>query len=68
MKYLVWLLVLLLVVLHHDVWNWHDTALIGGLLPVGLGYHMALTLAAAVTWYLATRFCWPADLPAEEQP
>lgn len=66
MKYFVWLLVLLLVVLHHDYWNWHRVELVGGILPVGLVYHMALTVATAVVWYIATRRLWPADLSPEE--
>lgn len=66
MKVVVWLLVLLLAVLHQDVWNWRSTSLVGGVLPAGLAYHMALTAATAVVWYLATRFCWPGDLSPEE--
>jgi len=66
MKYFVWLLVLLLVLLHHDYWNWHRVELVAGILPVGLVYHMGLSVAAAFVWYFATRYCWPADLETEE--
>ncbi len=56
----IWLLILLLVILHQDFWFWSDGWLILGFLPVGLAYHMALTIAAAVTWWLATKVIWPA--------
>jgi hypothetical protein len=35
--------------------------LVFGFLPVALAYHACISLAAAFTWYLATRFCWPSD-------
>lgn len=66
MKVTIWLLVLLVIVLHQDVWNWHRTALTWGVLPVGLVYHMGLSLATALVWYLATRYAWPAELDEEE--
>jgi hypothetical protein len=66
MKIFVWLLVLVLVVLHQDFWNWRDGSLVGGILPMGLAYHMALTAATAVVWFIATRCLWPADLEPEE--
>jgi hypothetical protein len=40
--------------LHHDVWFWNDRTLLGGVLPVGLAYHLAYTaLASATVWLLA---------------
>lgn len=47
------------VILHHDVWNWDDRSLWFGFLPVGLGYHVAYSVAAGVFWYLVNRFAWP---------
>ncbi len=58
---MVWLLVLALVVLHQDVWNWGNGRLIAGFLPVGLAYHMGISLAAAGVWLLAALYAWPAD-------
>lgn len=60
-KYVIWLLIILLVLLHQDVWFWSDGRLVLGFLPVGLAYHMGLTVAASVTWWLATLMIWPAD-------
>jgi len=61
MTYLVWTLLALLVVLHQDVWYWEDDTLVFGFLPVGLAYHVGLSLAAAATWLLAMKYAWPLD-------
>ena len=61
MKYAVWGLVALLVVLHQDNWNWDDDTLVWGWMPKTLLYHAGISLAAAVTWFLATLFAWPVD-------
>ena len=62
MKYLVWCLVALLVVLHQDFWQWDDARLVFGFLPYTLAYHAGISVVAAVVWALAIRFCWPDDL------
>lgn len=62
MKKVVWGLVALLFILHQDVWFWTDDTLIFGFLPIGLAYHAGLSVAAAVTWFLAVKFAWPAEL------
>ena len=56
---LVWILVLVLVVLHQDNWNWDNDRLVFGFLPVTLAYHVCISLAAGFVWYLATIFAWP---------
>jgi len=61
MRKVVWGLVLLLIVLHQDVWFWTDERLVFGFLPIGLAWHMGISIAAGVTWYLATLYCWPVD-------
>lgn len=67
MKYIVWLLFVALVVLHQDYWRWNDSRLIAGFLPYPLAYHTGLSVAAALLWWLATIWCWPAS-PDAEQP
>lgn len=64
---LVWAAIVALVVLHHDFWFW-DTyePLLFGFLPVGLAYHVGLSIAAAVVWFLATRYCFPVEEDGEE--
>lgn len=69
MKQVVWILIVLLLVLHQDNWNWASDTLAFGFMPIGLFYHACISLAAGVTWYLATRFAWPAELEEQqEQP
>ena len=60
MRNAVWLLVLMLV-----TWFWSDGRLVFGFMPIGLFYHACVSIAAAVTWYLAIQFCWPTDLADE---
>jgi hypothetical protein len=68
MKYVVWGLILLLVVLHQDVWFWDDATLVFGFMPITLLYHAMISLAAGFTWWLATKYAWPAELEAVEAP
>lgn len=62
MHKVVWGLVLLLLVIHQDVWFWEDDRLVFRFMPVGLFFHACISLAAGFTWWLATKFCWPAEL------
>lgn len=62
MNKVVWGLVALLIVIHQDVWFWEDRTLLFGFLPIGLAYHAGISIAAAVTWYLATIYCWPEEI------
>ena len=59
---LIWIAVIALIVLHQDFWFW-DTyePLVFGFLPIGLAYHVGLSIAAAIVWFFATKFCWPVD-------
>lgn len=61
MKSVVLILVVLLVILHQDNWLWGNDTLVFGFLPIGLLFHAAISLAASITWYLATIYAWPAD-------
>ena len=47
-----------LFLLHQDVWLWRDGRLVLGL-PVGLAYHVAYCLAAALVLGRAVRWAWP---------
>lgn len=65
MKKVVWGLVALLVILHQDVWLWDNATLVAGFMPITLLYHACISLAAGVTWFLATKYAWPEELQAE---
>lgn len=58
-RILIWGLVLLLVILHHDLWNWNNDRLVFGFMPATLAYHAGISIAASVVWFLATKFAWP---------
>ncbi|MEN0110708.1 MAG: DUF3311 domain-containing protein [Planctomycetota bacterium] len=65
MQKVVWGLVVLLLIVHQDVWFWRDDTLVFGFVPVGLFFHASISVAASVAWFLATRHCWPASLEGE---
>ena len=58
-------LVLLLLILHQDNWNWNSRTMLFGFMPMSLFYHACLSVAASVTWFLATKFAWHTDLSDE---
>lgn len=64
MFYVVWIAVVLLAVLHQDVWYWDDTSLVMGFIPIGLFYHSVFSIACAAVWALAVVFSWPTHLEA----
>lgn len=55
-KHFIWGLVVLLLIVHQDNWFWDDTTLVFGFMPIGLLYHAGISVAAGVTWFLATKF------------
>ena len=55
-------LVLLLLVLHQDYWQWDHSDILFGFLPYSLAYHMGLSLVTALAWLLAVTFAWPKGL------
>lgn len=56
---------LLLALLHNDLWLWNDGRLVFGL-PVGLVYHIAFCAVTALVFLLIVRHAWPADLTAAD--
>jgi len=52
-------LVLLLLILHQDNWNWDKADLVFGFIPIGLAWHAGISIAASATWLLATFIAWP---------
>lgn len=53
------ILVLLLLILHQDNWFWTDNTLVFGFLPIGLFWHICISIGATATWALATVIAWP---------
>jgi hypothetical protein len=51
---------------HQDVWFWRTARpLVFGFLPIGLAYHAAYCLAAALLMWLLTSVAWPAHLETD---
>ena len=61
------LLVITVYLLHQDFWNWKKAnPLIFGFLPIGLAYHAAYSLLAAIMMGLLVKFAWPHHLEISE--
>ena len=59
MKLLTWILITGLIVAHHDFWNWHSDQILFGFMPIGLAYHVGISIAAALVWAFVCAFAWP---------
>ncbi len=56
-------LVLGIYALHQDLWLWRAARpLVFGFLPVGLAYHAAYCLVAALLMWILTTVTWPSHL------
>jgi hypothetical protein len=59
------LAILVLYLLHQDFWFWRTARpLLFGFLPVGLAYHGAYCVAAALLMWVLTKVVWPHHLEA----
>lgn len=62
------LIVAVLYVLHQDVWFWNDVRpLVFGILPIGLFYHSAYTVATSLALVGLVRLLWPSHLEVEAE-
>jgi hypothetical protein len=67
MKKIVIFLVILLIIIHQDFWWWNSIdPLAFGFIPVGLTWHVCISIAAAIVWALAMKFCWPEDVDIKD--
>jgi len=60
-----WIIIIgfiVLAVLHQDTWNWDSDKLVLGFIPIGLAYHAAYSMVAALFWALVVIFAWPTKL------
>ncbi len=65
MKYWIWGLMVLLVLLRNDFWFWQNNFLVLGFAPVILVHQVVISLAAATLWFLAIQYCWPQNLESD---
>jgi hypothetical protein len=54
-------LVVILLILHQDNWFWTDGTLVFGFLPIALFWHACISIAATLTWFIATKIAWAED-------
>ena len=64
-RWLLYLGLFALYLLHNDLWLWDDPSLVLGL-PVGLLYHIGFCFAATVLIILLVIYAWPSELDSEE--
>ncbi|HWD20286.1 MAG TPA: DUF3311 domain-containing protein [Verrucomicrobiae bacterium] len=68
-KLLLFLLIAAVYAVHQDIWNWRKSdPLILGFLPIGLAYHAAYTVVAAILMAILVKTAWPAHLEEPETP
>ncbi|MCS6860870.1 MAG: DUF3311 domain-containing protein [Abditibacteriales bacterium] len=67
MKWLLTLIVVIVILLHHDIWNWKNSTLVLGFIPIGLAYHIGYSCLAALTMWLLVRLAWPKHLEEDEK-
>jgi Protein of unknown function (DUF3311) len=60
--------VVALYLLHQDFWFWRTAhPLVFGFIPIGLFYHTAFSVAAALLMWLLVAHAWPSQLEAEAE-
>ena len=55
-------LVVIMAIVHQDVWLWSNQGLVFGFIPAGLAYHAGYSIAAATLWFIAMKIAWPTHL------
>jgi hypothetical protein len=65
LKRTLWILVVLMIVLQQDCFDWESASLVWGFLPQTLLYQASISIATAIVWLIAVRFCWPEDGQAD---
>ncbi len=61
---LLYLALVVLYLLHNDLWLWNDPSLVLGL-PAGLAYHIGFAIAASIVLTLLVIHAWPEHLDLE---
>jgi hypothetical protein len=62
MKWGLALFVIIVALLHQDIWFWTDKTLVFGLIPIGMVYHIGYGLLASLTMAILVRYAWPHEL------
>ena len=59
--------VIVLYVLHQDIWFWRSSYLVFGFIPIGLFYQGCFAIAAALLMWLLVTYAWPSHLEKEAE-
>ena len=63
-----WVLVAALIVAQQCSWFWQSDVLVLEFLPAPLFYHVCVSLAAVVVWWIGTIVAWPGDSSISARP
>lgn len=66
MKSVLYVVLVILFLLHNDLWLWKNATLISGI-PVTLLYHVGYCVAASILMIWLVRRAWPDRLEVEPQ-
>ncbi|MCI0415909.1 hypothetical protein L0222_24295 [bacterium] len=66
MKLSLYIGLVLLYLLHNDLFLWNDECLIRGI-PSGLAYHLVFCVAATLLMTALTRYAWPEGLEVDSE-
>ena len=61
------LAVIVLYVLHQDIWFWRSSYLVFNFIPIGLFYQGCFAIAASVLMWLLVTYAWPSHLEKEAE-
>ena len=64
-KLLLVVAVVILYVLHQDIWFWRSSYLVFGFIPIGLFYQGCFSVAASLVMWLLVTYAWPSHLERE---
>jgi hypothetical protein len=65
-KFLIFVMIVGVYVLHQDYWNWKNADVVFGFLPVGLAYHAGYSILAAIMMAVLVKVAWPEHLEQVE--
>ena len=61
-KFLLFVMLAGVYVLHQDLWNWKNSTLWFGFLPAGLAYHAGYSILASIMMAILVKTAWPKNL------
>ena len=64
-RWMLYLALVLLYLLHNDLWLWNASQLVWGL-PIGLLYHISFCVVASIIMILLVNYAWPRHLKPED--